>query len=417
MAPDDPSDFIAALARAYRPGGPLQRDFYCHPGVLAADMERIWRRYWLYAGHSCMVPKPGDWLSWQVGHDSVIVVRTASGDIKAFHNTCRHRGSQLCRSERGNAPAFTCPYHGWTYDLDGRLKTRTEKEFGVPESQLGLHPVALRNVAGLLFVALGEDPVDFSAAEADIASRLRHHGLDDAKVAKTVTYRVKANWKIVFENNRECYHCPSAHPEYIKSAFDVLRAIPSQAARVERQTALANERFARLGIDTGDQWSNLSGRFWRANRTPLMEGWVTQSLDGQAVAPLMGLFRARGERSAGTLRTTVFPNFWQHASDDHAVASRITPVGPTECRIDTHWLVHEDAVEGKDYALEALLPFWDRTNLQDWAICEANQAGILSPRYQPGPLAKTLESNVQSFIDWYLGEVTGKPPLRAVSGA
>src|SRR5262249_19146119 len=156
-----------------------------------------------------------DWISWQIGHDSVIVVRTASGEIKAFHNTCRHRGSQLCRVEHGSGPAFTCPYHGWTYDLDGRLQTRTEKEVGVHESQLGLRPVALRNAAGLLFVALGDDPVDFSGAEADIASRLRHHGMDDAKVAKTVTYRVKANWKIVFENNRECYHCPTAHPEYI----------------------------------------------------------------------------------------------------------------------------------------------------------------------------------------------------------
>ena len=119
MAPNDPiaSDpiaFTAALAQAYRPGGPLQRDFYCHPSVFAADMERIWRRHWLYAGHGCMVPQPGDWISWQIGHDSVIVVRTASGEIKAFHNTCMHRGTRLVDPEVGDpmsGAAFTCSFH------------------------------------------------------------------------------------------------------------------------------------------------------------------------------------------------------------------------------------------------------------------------------------------------------------------
>jgi len=153
--------------------------------------------------------------------------------------------------------------------------------------------------------------------------------------------------------------------------------------------------------------SEMTGAYWRAARTPLMQGWKTQSLDGQPVAPLMGTFRARGEWSEGTLRSTIFPNFWQHASDDHAVATRLTPLDATTSQVDVSWFVHKDAVESKDYTLEKLLPFWQRTSEQDWNICEANQAGILSPRYEPGPYSRIRETNVQHFVDWYLAALGG----------
>jgi Rieske 2Fe-2S family protein len=408
---------LATLIDTYRPGGPLPRPFYVDPDIFQADMDRIWTRYWLYAGHACQVPRPGDWLMWTIGHDSVVIVRGRDGEIRAFHNTCRHRGARFCNAESGHGRAFTCPYHGWSYDFTGRLLTRTQAEFGVPESQLGLHPVRVRDTAGLLWITLADDPVLFDAAHEDLASRLRHQGLYEAKIAATKRYTVRANWKLVFENNRECYHCPGAHPEYTRGTYDVARALPQQAPEVRRQTEHANDRFRALGIDTGDAWSDMTGRFWRANRTPLMEGWETQSLDGAPVAPLMGVFRDRNTWSAGTLRTTVFPNFWQHASDDHAVATRITPVDATTCSIDVSWLVHKDAVEGKDYDLARLMPFWQLTSEQDWFICEANQLGVSSSRYVPGPYSKTVEQNVQHFVDWYLGELSGKPAPRAEAAA
>jgi Rieske 2Fe-2S family protein len=404
---------VTSLVASYRPGGPLPRDFYVDPEVFQADMDRIWTRYWLYAGHACQIPRPGDWMMWSIGHDSVVLARGRDGEIRAFHNTCRHRGARFCNAEAGHGTVFSCPYHGWSYDLTGRLLRQTQAEFGVPETQLGLHPVKLRNTAGILWIALGDDPVSFDAAHEDLASRLRHQGLDDAKVAAAQRYTVKANWKLVFENNRECYHCPVAHPEYVKGTYDVMRAQPQHAPEVLRQTELANARFRALGIDTGDAWSGMTGGFWRAHRTPLMEGWKTQSLDGAPVAPLMGLFRDRNTWSDGTLRTTVFPNFWQHASDDHAVATRITPIDATTCSIDVWWFVHKDAVEGSDYDLAKLMPFWQRTSEQDWFICEANQLGVSSSRYDPGPYSKTVEQNVQHFVDWYLGELSGGAPPHA----
>lgn len=412
----DPNQ-VAALVDSYRHGGPLPRDFYVDPEIFQADMDRIWSRYWLYAGHACQIPRPGDWMTWSIGHDSIVLARGSDGAIRAFHNTCRHRGARVCNAERGHGRAFACPYHGWSYDLEGRLLTRTQADFGVPESQLGLHPVQLRNTAGILWIALADDPVPFDAAHADLAARLRHQGLDDAKLAVGRRYTVGANWKLVFENNRECYHCPVAHPEYVKGTYDVQRSVPRHVAEVQRQTELANARFRALGIDTGDAWSDMTGAFWRAHRTPLMDGWKSQSLDGRPVAPLMGTFRDRNTWSDGTLRTTVFPNFWQHASDDHAVATRITPVDAARCIVDVWWFVHKDAVEGRDYDLASLMPFWQRTSEQDWVICEANQLGVSSSRYVPGPYSRSLEQNVQHFVDWYLGELSGRAPQRAEAAA
>jgi phenylpropionate dioxygenase-like ring-hydroxylating dioxygenase large terminal subunit len=398
----DPAD-IARLAARYRRGGPLERAFYTAPEVFEADLDRIWRRYWLYAGHACTIPNAGDWFVYDVGPYSVIVTRGKDGDIRAFHNTCRHRGARLCNHEQGHSRLFVCPYHAWTYDLDGSLRTRTKREFGRNEEDLGLIPVKLHDVAGLIFIALGDDPVSFDAAIADIAPKMKHQGLYDAKPAHTARYVVNANWKLVFENNRECYHCASAHPEYITGTYDSMRLDPANMPEVERQTALAETRFKAMGLGDAMSSSMMTGEFWRAARTPLMEGFVTQSIDGRPVSTLMGTFRERGEWSAGTMRNTVFPNYWQHASDDHACASRLTALDAKRTEVVVTWYVHKDAVEGKDYDLKRLLPFWQKTSEQDWSICEANQKGVSSPAYRPGPYGPNQELNVQQFVDWYLG--------------
>lgn len=400
---------LAALAASYRRGGPLPRAFYVAPEIFNADLERIFGRYWLYACHACELKNPGDWRSWSVGPWSIIVLRDRGGTLRAFHNSCRHRGARICNEESGRNKLLVCPYHAWSYDLDGSLRTPTAREFGVDPAGLGLKPVRLADVEGLVFVALGENPVPFDHVAAEIAPRMAHQGLRRAKVAKTLRYTVAANWKLVFENNRECYHCDTAHPEYVRGVYDTARFKPSMAEEVEREAMKAETRFGAMGLGGAMVSSEMTGRYWRAARAPLMAGWRTQSLDGAPVAPLMGTFRERGEWSAGTLRTTVFPNFWQHASDDHAVATRLTPIDATTTQADVAWYVHEDAVEGRDYDLDRLLPFWRRTSEQDWSICSANQAGVTSPAYEPGPYAQVMEANVQHFVDWYLEALMNRP--------
>jgi Rieske 2Fe-2S family protein len=411
---DYDSGQIDALVGAYAGAGPLERPFYTSADIFKADMDRIWRRHWLYAGHTCLIPNPGDWMTWAIGFDSVILSRGKDGEVRAFHNTCRHRGARLCNEEHGKSRAFVCPYHAWTYDLDGSLRTPTEREFGVHQSTLGLHPVPLKNVGGMMFVALGDDPVNFDRTAVEVGEKMKHQGLEEAKLAKAVRYTVKANWKLVFENNRECYHCASAHPEYIQGTYDSMRLSPQNMPIVEQAEREANERFAKMGLGEAMSHSQMTGAYWRAARTPLVPGWKTQSLDGQPVSTLMGTFREKGW-SDGTLRSTIFPNFWQHASDDHAVSTRITPIDALTSQVDVYWFVHKDAVEGKDYDLQRLMPFWQRTSEQDWEICEANQLGILSPRYTPGPYSPVREPNVQQFINWYLGALNSpRPRLKAV---
>jgi len=393
---------IERLVHTSRLGEPLAGDFYIDPAIFAADIERIFGRLWLYVGHACMVQAPGDYMTWRVGPHSVVVVRGSDGAVRAFHNSCRHRGSRICREEMGNAKHLVCPYHRWTYELDGRLRTRTEAEFGISENEIALLPVALHDASGLLFISFAQHPPDFSAMLADIAPRLKPHGMDRAKVAKRISYRVGANWKVILENNSECYHCGPNHPQIVMATYDVTRNDPERMAEVERRVAEANTRYRSLGLDEGDAQADMTGAFWRARRTPLKPGWVTQSLDGQPVAPLMGDLTSH---DAGTLRINLYPNFWQHASSDHAVATRVTPTGPADCTIDVFWLVHQDAVEGKDYTLERLLPFWQRTSEQDWFICEENQFGIGSSGYRPTGFARRQESNLPRFTDWYLGEL------------
>ncbi|HRD76561.1 MAG TPA: aromatic ring-hydroxylating dioxygenase subunit alpha [Hyphomicrobiaceae bacterium] len=399
---------IAALKAAYGASGPLERAFYTSPEVLRADLDRIWRRHWLYVAHGCELAEAGAWKTYAVGDDRIVLVRGRDGVVRAFHNVCRHRGARVCSGERGKSALLVCPYHAWTYELDGRLRTATEREFGLASDMLGLRPVAIKDLGGLLFVALGPEPVDFEAGAGEIAAGMRHQGFCDAKLAHTIRYTVKANWKLIFENNRECYHCDTAHPEYVSGTYDTARFDPRRAAEVARETELAEARFTSLGLGSAVASSAMTGGWWRVSRAPLMTGWQTQSLDGRPIAPLMGRMREAKAWSQGTLRATVFPNFWQHASDDHAVATRLTPIDATTTEVVVSWFVHRDAIEGRDYEVSRLLPFWQRTSEQDWSICEANQEGVSSPAYTPGPYSRTREPNLQHFIDWYLGALGNK---------
>ncbi|MBI3709966.1 MAG: aromatic ring-hydroxylating dioxygenase subunit alpha [Proteobacteria bacterium] len=399
-------DRIEALVRGHDKAGPMQRPFYVDPAIFDIDLERIWRRWWLFAGPSCAIPEAGDWFTYQVGTDSLIFVRGEDGEVRGFHNTCRHRGSRICNKETGHGARFVCPYHAWSYGLDGGLLFNPQQEFGLDRATLSLHPVQVRDAAGLLFFSLADDPPDFESACREISRRLKPHGMDRARVAKAIDYVVDANWKLIFENNRECYHCPSAHKEYTRATYDVARDAANSGKRstedLDAIVAAANARFRALGLDEGDTSSSFTAEFYRTNRTPLMKGFTTQSLDGKAVAPLMGDLK---ERDAGTLRITVYPNFWQHASDDHAVATRLTPLSATRTAARVVWLVHEDAVEGRDYRLDRLLPLWQLTSEQDWELCKVNQLGVSSSHYRPGRYSRTREQNVVHFVEWYLKEL------------
>src|ERR1041385_3595167 len=203
------------LARC-NPGLSLPREFHVEVSIYRLDIEHVWRRGWLFAGHSCEIPNPGDYFTVDLDTDSILIIRGDNGAIRGMHNVCRHRGSMLCDQPVGHLKSIVCPYHQWVYARDGRLLACRGMQEDIDRSQLGLIPVRVHELEGLIWFSLAEDPPDFETAQAQLGPLLRPQGFNRAKVAKAIDYEVNANWKLVWENNRECYHCNVNHPQYIK---------------------------------------------------------------------------------------------------------------------------------------------------------------------------------------------------------
>src|SRR5437899_6814564 len=269
---------------AHQPAGrSMLREFYSDDEVYRLDCQRVWRRGWLFAGHACEISKPGDYFTLEVDSDSVTVTRDTNGQAQALHNVCRHRGSLICENSSGQVKKLVCPYHRWTYDLDGRLLHAPGMQEDLDKSELGLQSIHIRETAGLIFISLASEPPQFDAAHDVIATLAKPQGLTKAKVAKAVDYLVKANWKLVWENNRECFHCNANHPQYIKANFDHYNA-DDATPRIKDEIAEAVDRsekkWAAAGLAITHDQSGMT-RFpdaerdiwFSANRTPLVDGY------------------------------------------------------------------------------------------------------------------------------------------------
>jgi glycine betaine catabolism A len=398
------------LIAHHKKGFALPREFQTDPGLYQLDLERIWRRGWLFAGHTCEVQRPGDYFVFDVDSDSIIVIRGDDGRVNALHNTCRHRGMKVCSADAGHVARLLCPYHQWSYARDGALVAcgGMDRDGDLDRADFGLHRAHVREVGGLIFVCLAEAPTSFDGAERELAPMLRPQGLERARVAATRRYEVRANWKLVWENNRECWHCDVNHPEYVKANYDNAPVDdPALKRQIEAQARATSARLAAHGLQIDYREAGMvpfpsPDRWWSINRTPLVPGWLTESLDGRPVAPIMGDYPSH---DVGTLRMRTMPNFWNHASADHAVSTRLAPAGPQRTLVQVQWLVREDAVEGRDYSLDALLPFWQLTSEQDWDLCARNQAGVNSSAFTPGPYSTKREPNVIRYTEWYLREI------------
>ncbi|AZO12032.1 MULTISPECIES: aromatic ring-hydroxylating dioxygenase subunit alpha [unclassified Mesorhizobium] len=390
---------ISDMLRRRLPGHALEQPFYTSQSVYQIDLEQIFYKQWLYAAPSCQLSKPGSYLTVRVGAYEVIVVRARDGQIRAFHNSCRHRGSIICKAREGQVAKLVCPYHQWTYELDGKLIWANDMGPDFDMSKHGLKPVHLRELAGLIYVCLSDDPPDFEYFARTALPYLEIHDLSNAKVAYTSTIVEKANWKLVWENNRECYHCSANHPSLCRSfSLDpevagvspdgsVSAALQAHFNRCEASGAPAQFRLA----DDGQ---------FRLARMPLQQKAVSYTIDGNAaVAKNLGHVALP---DAGSLLMFHYPTTWNHFLPDHSLTFRVMPLGPTETEVTTTWLVNKDAVEGRDYDIKRLTEVWIATNEEDREIVEGNQRGIFSPAYVPGPYSPVQESGVSQFVDWYV---------------
>jgi Rieske 2Fe-2S family protein len=282
--------------------------------------------------------------------------------------------------------------------LDGELIAARDMGDQFDRSQHGLRPVHCAEVAGYIWVCLGAVAPDFEAFSAQVEPYLRPHRLHEAKVAFESTIVECANWKLVWENNRECYHCPANHPELARS-FPIKPTLAT-AAMVSANPAPAEvrERWESLGLPWRFQLS-ASGQS-RIVRMSLNDDAVSYTMDGRAAVrrPLSDSVQAE---NAGALLMFHFPSTWNHVLADHAISFRVLPLGPTETQLTTKWLVHKDAREGVDYDLERLTAVWLATNEEDRRVCQENQLGVNSPAFAPGPYSPVQEAGVMQFVGWY----------------
>ncbi len=398
-------DLMLSRLRDRNPETALERDFYCSPEDYQVDLEMIWYRDWLFVGHDCEVSNPGNYLTVQVGEFPILVVRDREGALHAFHNTCRHRGSRICSAERGSAPRLVCPYHQWTYALDGRLIAARDMGSEFDKSQHGLRPVHCASVGGYIWICLAAKAPDFEPIRKHIEPYFLPHKLHQTKVAFQSTIIEQANWKLVWENNRECYHCAANHPELIRTFPEDPTATDGEDAASNPITAAKWARWESIGLPSKFHLS-ANGQY-RTLRTPLLEGAVSFTMTGRA-AVRRPLSDSVAEPDIGTLLMFHFPTTWNHVLADHAISFRVLPLSPTQTQLTTKWLVHRDAVEGVDYDLQELTRVWLATNAADTRNCQENQIGVNSPAYDPAPYSPVHEAGVTQFVHWYCTHLEGR---------
>ncbi len=391
-------DKVLSELRLRKPATPLPRDFYCSREDYQVDLEMIWYHDWLFVGHDCEVPAAGDYLTFQVGDYPVMVVRDRDGSLRAFHNSCRHRGSRICSAVHGSSSRLTCPYHQWTYNLDGRLLAARDMGPDFDRSQYGLKTVHCTSVGGYIWISLAKVAPDFEPIRSHLEPYFLPHKLEQTKVAFESTIIEHANWKLVWENNRECYHCAANHPELIRTFPQ--DPVVTGVAGAEKNPLIASKwkHWESLGLPSRFRISD-SGQY-RTARMPLNEGMVSYTMSGKA-AVRRPLTDSVTEKDIGTLVLFHYPTTWNHVMGDHAISFRLLPISPMETQLTTKWLVHKDAVEGVDYDVAEMTEVWLATNHSDTRICQENQIGVCSPAYDPGPYSPVHEDGTIQFVDWY----------------
>ena len=227
-----------------RSGYSLPQAMYLDQSLYEADLEAVFAAEWLFACNGCEIPRPGDYVTFEVGRDPVIVLRDREGQIRAFHNSCRHRGSRVCQAEKGRATRLTCPYHQWVYDLDGSLRHARQMPDDFDKSDQGLAPIATEVICGMVYICLAASPPDISRFRAAVTPFIAPHQPDRVKVAHQTTLVENANWKLVIENNRECYHCAGNHPELLATLVEF--ALPDDEG--------GTEAFKSLMARKGAEW-------------------------------------------------------------------------------------------------------------------------------------------------------------------
>ena len=398
---------IRELIACQRPGWSLERRFYVDPEIYQLEIDQIVMRNWILAGHQTQLVEIGDFKVFSVAGESAIIVRGEDNEIRAFANVCRHRGSRVCLEQSGNARKFVCPYHAWTYDVDGKLIGARDMGPDFDKEKYHLHRVSIQIVHGLIFICFSDAPPSLEAAQRDLAEPMSMFDFSGLKVAATKTYPIAANWKLSVENYQECYHCAPAHAEYAKMHTLMLDKKKVEWVQQHMLGRMSSCGLKEINFDFADTDAPPGQQGYAYSRTAMFEGYKTGSRDGEALAPLLGNLT---DYDGGASDFTFGPMSFLLAYSDHVVGYVFTPVDQTNCKCEIYWMVRGDAVEGKDYNIEDLTWLWDITTCADEKIIIDNWEGVNSRYYQPGPLSG-MEAAERRWLEWVLHELRRAPSI------
>ena len=381
----------------YQSGQSLEQSFYTSDDIYQKEIENIFLKHWIFAGHASQIPEHGDFFLFEFDKESIIITRTQSGEINALLNVCRHRGSRVCLEKKGNTKSLICPYHAWSYNLDGKLLAARNMNDDFDKSANGLHRVHLELIGGLIFISLAEKPLSLKSMQADLKDTFDLFGFDKMKLIKQNTYPISANWKLAIENYQECYHCTPSHREY--SEIHAAALPPAKLNQhLEAYLKTKTNAIRTTPCDCYFDLANEGEEGYQYSRDPLLPGMKSGTLGGKAASRLLGNIT---DYDGGASDLMVGPLSFFLIYDDHMIGYRFLPLSIDKCLGDVFWFVHEEAEEGKDYDLKELTWLWDVTTQADEKIISNAQKGVNSHFYRPGKLSE-MEGFQQNFLNWYL---------------
>ncbi|SCW78801.1 Rieske 2Fe-2S family protein [Rhizobium mongolense subsp. loessense] len=401
---------ISSLLGSRADGHSLPAGLYSREDVFEADVDVFFRKHWICIGLECDVPEPGDANVIDIGNSSLIMLRDDDNQIRVVHNVCRHRGSRILNAGSSVVSKLVCPYHQWTYELDGKLAYAPHMGGDFDKSCKSLRPVNFKSIGGLIYACLSDNPpADIDRLEEVMTERLAPYDIGNAKVAFQADVVEHGNWKLTMENNRECYHCSANHPELCVSfvdldfGFDPESLSPEDREQAEQHEALYAEKTKSWEADghpsaAVEQLVDCATNF-RTQRLIISGAGESQTPDATAASS-----KLLGTMTRKDLGDTHLwgHNSWNHFMGDHAVVAIVIPLSAGKTLVRTKWLVHKDAVEGVDYDLEKLTNVWVATTDQDAELVARSHAGVLDPAYVPGPYSRFSETNLDKFATWYI---------------
>lgn len=398
------------LVSLRQPGHGMYGELFGREDIFRNDVDIFFTKHWILVGVTADIAEPGDVSTLDIGKSSIILVRDDDEQVRAYRNVCRHRGARLKDAGKSTVGLLVCPYHQWTYDLDGSLKHAAHMGKDFDPKCRSLIPVHCKVIGTHLFVCLGDNPPDdIAVMEETLTPRFAPYDLTHTKIAYESEIIENGNWKLVIENNRECYHCAGTHPELTASFLPEDFGFCTDGLGEDSLRAL--EDYHQRNADTQKNWEN-EGHLC-AQVEYLDEGAVTQFRtqrlviaghgESQTLSTQVACTKLLGNLTRRDLGDTHLwtHNSWTHVMSDHAVISSIIPLAPDRTLVRSKWLVHADAVEGVDYDLQTLTEVWAATNLQDASLVGITHSGTQDPAYSPGPFSAFTESYVDQFSRWY----------------